>query len=51
MGPFPLEPIDGDKFLCLAPGLVEPQLVNFMRADSGGVFQSLHTGLRINHRR
>jgi CubicO group peptidase (beta-lactamase class C family) len=51
MGPFPLEPIDADTFLCLVPSMVEPQLVNFMSPGADGRFQSLHTGLRINHRR
>lgn len=50
-GPFPLEPAGGDIFLWRVPGVAEPGMVHFLDPDGGGRFRSLHSGLRINHRR
>lgn len=50
-GPFPLEPAGGDIFVWRVPGVVEMPIVHFLDPDASGRFRSLHSGLRINHRR
>lgn len=49
-GPFPLEPAGGEVFLWRMPGVNEPAVVSFFNPDAGGRFQSLHAGMRMNHR-
>lgn len=49
-GPFPLEPAGDEIFLWRVPGAAEPALVHFLNPDRDGRFQSMHSGLRLNHR-
>ena len=49
-GPFPLEPAGDEIFLWRVPGAAEPAVVHFLSPNRDGQFQSLHQGLRLNHR-
>jgi len=49
-GPFPLEPAGDEIFLWRVPGAAEPAVVHFLNPARDGRFQSLHAGLRLNHR-
>ena len=50
-GPFPLEPAGDEMFLWRVPGAAEPAVVHFLNPDRDGRFQSVHAGLRLNHRK
>lgn len=49
-GPFPLEPVSEETFLWRIKGAADPGVVHFINPDAQGRFQSLHAGLRLNHR-
>lgn len=50
-GSYALDPAGGEIFVRRVPGVVEAPIVHFLDPDANGRFRTLHSGLRINHRR